>query len=275
MRESIRIVGLFAVLATLAGRAAAEGDGEEAKAQPPAKAAAAAEGVADPVTRAIDRDGDRTISTEELKAAPAALLTLDRDRDGRLSRAECGTLRRGVLSSLDKDGDGRVSRDEASEGLKARFDELDTNGDGFLDVDEQAALLGRRRGGDGSGEAGPGKEKGPKRRPGSPVMSALDADDDGELSAEEIKNATTALTALDKDKDGRLSGDEIRPPKRSRGGFSFIARFDKDGDGKVSKAEAPAPVAERFPEMDLNGDGFIDDQELEKLREQRRGDADR
>lgn len=44
-----------------------------------------------------------------------------------------------------------------------------------------------------------------------PVMSALDANADGELSAEEIAGAAAALKKLDKDGDGKLSREELRP----------------------------------------------------------------
>ena len=36
----------------------------------------------------------------------------------------------------------------------------------------------------------------------SPIMRVLDADKDGELSTEEIANASTALLTLDQDDDG-------------------------------------------------------------------------
>jgi EF-hand domain pair/EF hand len=38
---------------------------------------------------------------------------------------------------------------------------------------------------------------------------------------------------------------------------AFIKQHDTDGDGKVSQAEAVAPQAVRFKELDTNGDGFI------------------
>jgi predicted O-methyltransferase YrrM len=42
-------------------------------------------------------------------------------------------------------------------------------------------------------------------------MTALDANGDGELSAEEIAGAAQALKKLDKDGDGKLSREELRP----------------------------------------------------------------
>jgi Ca2+-binding EF-hand superfamily protein len=45
-------------------------------------------------------------------------------------------------------------------------------------------------------------------------LVALDKDRDGELSAEEIKDAVKALKALDKNGDGKLDRAELRPPRR-------------------------------------------------------------
>lgn len=49
------------------------------------------------------------------------------------------------------------------------------------------------------------------------VIVALDADLDGELSAEEIDNAPEALRKLDRDDDGRLDSDELHVPLGHRG----------------------------------------------------------
>ena len=51
-----------------------------------------------------------------------------------------------------------------------------------------------------------------------PAMRALDANGDGELSAEEIGGAAEALKKLDKDQDGKLAREELRPPLAGRGG---------------------------------------------------------
>ena len=65
-----------------------------------------------------------------------------------------------------------------------------------------------RRGGRGQGGPGGGRGDFLQRLP---VYKVLDKDANGELSEEEIKNATTALLTLDKNKDGKLSADEIAP----------------------------------------------------------------
>jgi Ca2+-binding EF-hand superfamily protein len=105
---------------------------------------------------------------------------------------------------------------------------------------------------------------------GSPVINALDADGDGEISAKELENATAALKKLDTDKDGKLSAAELRPAiGRGPGGTeAMVARFmafDTDKDGKVSKAELPERFQALMDRGDLNKDGFLDREELAKL----------
>ena len=63
------------------------------------------------------------------------------------------------------------------------------------------------------GEGGPDD----RPRPPHPVMDALDKDHNGEISEEEINNATAALKSLDKNSDGKLTDDEIRPPRPEGG----------------------------------------------------------
>lgn len=63
---------------------------------------------------------------------------------------------------------------------------------------------------DRPGARGPGRRPG---RPGMPLIAALDADRDGELSADEIRAATAALNKLDRNDDGKLAAEEIGPPR--------------------------------------------------------------
>jgi predicted O-methyltransferase YrrM len=63
-----------------------------------------------------------------------------------------------------------------------------------------------------------GRPAGPFGPMGLPVMTAVDSDNDGELSAAEIAAASQALTKLDKDGDGKLDREELRPQFGGRGG---------------------------------------------------------
>jgi len=72
--------------------------------------------------------------------------------------------------------------------------------------------------GEGRGPGGPGGERGPGGPGGGPggggqrfmppIMTALDANGDGEIDEKEIANASAALKKLDKDGDGKLSREE-------------------------------------------------------------------
>jgi hypothetical protein len=48
-------------------------------------------------------------------------------------------------------------------------------------------------------------------------MAALDANNDRELSADELADALAALKKLDEGGDGKLSREELRPPFGGRG----------------------------------------------------------
>lgn len=152
------------------------------------------------------------------------------------------------------------------------------------------------RGERGPGRGGPGGPGGFRGGPGGPpLLVALDTDKDGELSAEEISNAATALKTLDKNNDGKLTRDEMRPPRGQgrpgeagpggrpgeaggpgrpgRGGprgFDFAARFeqfDKNGDGKLTKEELPERMQRILERADSNSDGALDKDELKAMAE--------
>ena len=72
-----------------------------------------------------------------------------------------------------------------------------------------------------------------------PVMQALDADQDGELSAKEIENAVAALKTLDKNKDGKLTEDELRP-NFPEGGRGFGGRGPGGFGGRGGDAPPPS-----------------------------------
>jgi EF hand len=104
-----------------------------------------------PVLMALDTDQDGIISASEIANASVALLTLDKNRDNKLSAEECGL--------------GTPHPPGAAVGFM-RF---------------------------------------------HPVLAALDADHDGEISASEILNAPASLLSLDKNRDGQLTEGELLP----------------------------------------------------------------
>ena len=117
---------------------------------------------------------------------------------------------------------------------------------------------------------------------GGALFAALDRDGDGKLQQAEIDMAVAVLRRMDRDEDGVVSESEIAAPPQRRGtgggrpegeegrrrpGAPQLETIDKDGDGKISKEEAPERMAGRFDQIDKNGDGFIDKAEFEALVE--------
>ena len=90
---------------------------------------------------------------------------------------------------------------------------------------------GPQRGGPQRGNPGrSGGGRGSFAPPPPPVVTAIDTNKDGEISAEELVNASASLKKLDKNKDGELAGSELLPdfagggfrsrgPGGGRGGF--------------------------------------------------------
>lgn len=83
----------------------------------------------------------------------------------------------------------------------------------------------------------PGPDGPPEMRRPSPIVEALDADHDGRISADELKNAAAALATLDKNKDGELTEDEYRPQGVRGGGRPGAG--PRDGDGPPDRRGGP------------------------------------
>jgi outer membrane protein assembly factor BamB len=113
----------------------------------------------DPVLSTLDNDQDKEISTEELTAAPTALLKLDKNQDGKLSEDEVSPQRGdvgaqgnrprprrgpGIMrmmkanSALDADASGTIEEAEIKNAAVA-LKKLDENSDGKL-TDEEAGM---------------------------------------------------------------------------------------------------------------------------------------
>lgn len=93
---------------------------------------------------------------------------------------------------------------------------------------------GRESGSRRQGDRRPGPPEG--RRPPPPLETALDADQDGDISAAEIENAVAALKSLDKNEDGKLTPDEYRPPRPP---------MDRDAGGRRGEFGSRGPAGDR------------------------------
>jgi EF hand len=141
----------------------------------------------DPLMLALDTNHDGVIDADEIANASAALIMLDKNGDGKLTRDELRPPR--------PPQDGGPDSGEGPPPGPPPGDQQGTN-----------AVPG----GPGTGMHG--------HRPPPPLFLALDANHDGVIDADEIANAPAALKRLDKNGDGKLTRDELRPPRPPQDG---------------------------------------------------------
>lgn len=156
-----------------------------------------------PILHLLDKDRDGEVSAAELDNAESSIRELDRDGDGTLSREELrpphppggdrggaardrerGDARGGPadrggrgqggrdrnpppLQEQDRDGDGQITPLELlPEPVRRMFEQSDTNGDGVLDADETQQAAQKLQRGDRGRRPQPGERKPPRRDAG-------------------------------------------------------------------------------------------------------------
>lgn len=114
-----------------------------------------------------------------------------------------------IAAVLDTDSNGILSETEIAQAASQLL-KLDKNQDGQLAA-EELCPGGFGRGGQGCPWGGQGRGRRACANGQSCLLALFDTDKDGLLSAAEISAAPAVLKALDKNNDGQVSSDEIRP----------------------------------------------------------------
>lgn len=240
------------------------------------------------------------------------IMNLDENKDGKISKDEVPERLLSIFARIDKDKDGVLTKDEIQSEYPGRDSGRGEDGGRPGGEGGRGREGSRGRGGEGgrSGQGGRGGEggrggmdRGPGGMPQFPLMTALDADGDGKISADEINNATAALKKLDRNKDGLLDQTELRPefgggppgggrpqgdgtPGGGRGGAGgppagngnpgafvdgMLERMDKDKDGKLTGDEIQGRMRDNLDRVDTNGDKVVDRAELEEMAKRFQG----
>jgi Ca2+-binding EF-hand superfamily protein len=153
----------------------------------------------------------------------------------------------GAMEKADANGDGAIDAAE----WNALFAEIDANDDGKLEADEMHR----------------------HHRAAHPEALAFmiahhaDENDDGRVTSAEWK---AHVAELDEDDDGELSAQELRLRHRFHGGGGeevttlppFAAEWDKDSDGSLGASELDAA----FASLDEDEDGVLTFQHLRMRR---------
>lgn len=174
-----------------------------------------------------DADGDGAVTLEEfLTGTDDRFAAADADKDGIVTQDELSKIvedrgeRRGMrfLERLDKDEDGKLSLEEATQlaldRVKRRFGRADSDGDGFISAQEAGKIGGRHAGRHFDRRAG--RHAG---RFAGRVMERFDADNDGRITrAEADEHRQMRFASLDADDDGQISAEEFQAGMKGFGG---------------------------------------------------------
>lgn len=191
-----------------------------------------------PLLRALDTDGDTVLSTAEILAAPGALLSLDKNHDGRLSAEECGA-NFGDESRLSPASPANARRKFMQSNPVLRV--LDANHDGEISAAEINNSVQE--------------------------LLSLDSDRNGQLEPSELvpedilAAARRTIARLDSNRNGKIDASEWPDPADVRL-HNLLEAADIDGDGDVTLQELTNEI---YYEADNHRDGTVDRRKIDEM----------
>jgi Ca2+-binding EF-hand superfamily protein len=174
---------------------------------------------------------------------------------------------------LDANADGRIDADEFK-GPDEAFERMDRNGDGAITRDELGGGQAGAGPGQGNAQAGRRGTMDPAQR-WRQMLQRDDANGDGRISSEEFSGPEKVLRFIDENNDNVITENEVLKAANRRGGPAqntqqrwqqLLDNCDANDDGKISAEEWPRNP-EMFARLDVDGDGFIAENDLDQLRQ--------
>ncbi len=169
-------------------------------------------------------------------------------------------LRRGAFEHLDSNGDGQLTKDEVSDVHWRRISGSDTDATGGISRDEVKAA----RPSEHMLALLPTNAK--------PHFESLDADQDGQLSEDEVaEKLWDRIADADLNEDGLVSLDELQEMRTQRKlrhnqDRDLFERFDGNDDGLLTAQELPDRLWKKLSVADLDADGAIAGDELAEVQ---------
>jgi Ca2+-binding EF-hand superfamily protein len=176
------------------------------------------------------------------RPAPMPFVLFDKNRDGVIDANEIADAKAALLT-LDKNGDGRLTPDEVQpQRPQQPLQEGQRQGRGGNREERppQATERAEREGERPSRPEGrPGQPAG-ERPAMNPLFDMFDTNNDGVIGPRELNNASRALAALDNDGDGSISHEEFRAYRAERmGQRRGEARQGSDEDRPTRSEDRP------------------------------------
>ena len=203
----------------------------------------------------LDTNSDGVVDASEAEAA------VERRMERRMRRRGVGRRMERMTRRFDTDRDGKVTKQEVEQHVSERFSRADLDGDGKItDADLPPMMRGR----DALSAAGDGMRRGHRGRRGSRMLRRLRAanvNKDAEVTIQEMQDfATRRFARFDRNGDGAVDKADRDALMREVVDYRvrrLLHRYGAGTDKRLTLDQFKAQRDKRFTRLDINGDGVI------------------